>query len=84
MAEILENTMIVPNLHLVTLAAPEIAEVVQPGQFVILRVEEDGERIPLTVSDWDTGRARSAWFTRTSAKRPRSWPVKAPVRFYPP
>ncbi len=53
MAEILENTMIVPNLHLVTLAAPEIAEVVQPGQFVILRVEEDGERIPLTVSDWD-------------------------------
>jgi ferredoxin--NADP+ reductase len=54
MAEILENTMIVPNLHLVTLAAPEIAGVVQPGQFVILRVEEDGERIPLTVSDWDS------------------------------
>jgi NAD(P)H-flavin reductase len=53
MAEILENTMLVPNLHLVTLAAPEIASVVQPGQFVILRVEEDGERIPLTVSDWD-------------------------------
>jgi NAD(P)H-flavin reductase len=53
MAEILENNMLVPNLHLVTLAAPEIAEVVQPGQFVILRVEENGERIPLTVSDWD-------------------------------
>lgn len=53
MAEILKNTMIVPNLHLVTLAASEIAEVVQPGQFVILRVEENGERIPLTVSDWD-------------------------------
>jgi len=53
MAEILENTMIVPNLHVLTLAAPEIAGVVQPGQFVILRVEEDGERIPLTVSDWD-------------------------------
>ena len=53
MVEILENTMIVPNLHLVTLVAPQIASVVQPGQFVILRVEEDGERIPLTVSDWD-------------------------------
>ena len=53
MAEILENTTIVPNLHLVTLSAPEIASMVQPGQFVILRVEEDGERIPLTVSDWD-------------------------------
>jgi NAD(P)H-flavin reductase len=53
MAEILENNMLVPNLHMVTLAAPEIADVVQAGQFVILRVEEDGERIPLTVSDWD-------------------------------
>ncbi len=53
MAKILGNTMIVPNLYLVTLAAPEIAAVVQPGQFVILRVDEDGERIPLTVSDWD-------------------------------
>ena len=53
MAEILENNMLVPNLHQVTLAAPEIAEVVQPGQFVILRVEEDGERIPLAVADWD-------------------------------
>jgi len=53
MAEILENSMIVPNLHQATLYAPEIAEVIQPGQFVILRVEEDGERIPMTVSDWD-------------------------------
>ena len=56
MAEILENTMIVPNLHLLTLAAPEIAGVVKPGQFAILRVEEDGERIPLTISDWDTAK----------------------------
>ncbi len=53
MPEILENTMLVPNLHMLTVVAPEIAEVVQAGQFVILRVEEDGERIPLTVSDWD-------------------------------
>ena len=53
MFKILENKMIVPNLHLATIAAGEIAGVVQPGQFVILRVEEDGERIPLTVSDWD-------------------------------
>ena len=53
MFNILENQMLVPNLHQVTIAAPEIAHVVQPGQFVILRSEEDGERIPLTVSDWD-------------------------------
>jgi NAD(P)H-flavin reductase len=53
MATIIESKLLVPNLYQVTLAAPEIAQVVQPGQFVILRVEEDGERIPLTVSDWD-------------------------------
>ena len=54
MFTILENQMIVPNLHQVTIDAPEIARIVQPGQFVILRSEEEGERIPLTVSDWDT------------------------------
>jgi ferredoxin--NADP+ reductase len=54
MFKIIENTMIVPNVHVTTIAAPEIAQVVQAGQFVILRVEEDGERIPLTVSDWDS------------------------------
>ncbi len=53
MYQIIENTMLVPNLHMAVIAAPEIARVVQPGQFVILRAEEDGERIPLTVSDWD-------------------------------
>lgn len=53
MIQILENKMLVPNLHQVVLQAPEIARSVTPGQFAILRVEEDGERIPLTISDWD-------------------------------
>lgn len=45
--------MIVPNICMVTISAPEIAQAVKAGQFVIVRVDEDGERIPLTVSDWD-------------------------------
>jgi NAD(P)H-flavin reductase len=53
MNRILENKMLVPNLHQVTLHAPEIARAALPGQFVILRAEEDGERIPLSISDWD-------------------------------
>ena len=36
-----------------TLDAPLIARKVQPGQFVIVRIDEHGERIPLTVSDFD-------------------------------
>ncbi len=53
MVTILENKMIVPNICMLTVHAPEIASSVRPGQFVIVRAEEEGERIPLTVSDWD-------------------------------
>lgn len=53
MNQILQNSMLVPNVHQITLHAPEIARAARPGQFVILRAEEDGERIPLTISDWD-------------------------------
>ncbi len=53
MVKILENKMIVPNICMITVDAPEIAQSVKAGQFVIVRVEEEGERIPLTVSDWD-------------------------------
>lgn len=56
MNKILENKMLVPNLHQITLEAPEIARSALPGQFVIIRVEEDGERIPLSIADWDADR----------------------------
>jgi ferredoxin--NADP+ reductase len=54
MFRLLENQMIVPNIHLLTLEAPAVAHQMKPGQFVIVRAEEGGERIPLSVSDWDT------------------------------
>jgi NAD(P)H-flavin reductase len=53
MINIIENKMIVPNICEITVLAPDIARSVKPGQFVIVRAEEDGERIPLSVSDWD-------------------------------
>ena len=53
MFNILEKKMIVPNLHLLTVEAPAVAAGVQPGQFVIIRPSEEGERIPLSVADWD-------------------------------
>jgi len=53
MFKLIENQMIVPNMHLLTLEAPVVARQMRPGQFVILRAEEEGERIPLSVSDWD-------------------------------
>jgi NAD(P)H-flavin reductase len=48
-----EAEMIVPNLHRILVEAPDVARSMRPGQFVIVRAEEDGERIPLSVADWD-------------------------------
>jgi ferredoxin--NADP+ reductase len=53
MVPVVERRMIVPNLHLLTVEAPEIAEAARPGNFVILRPDDQGERIPLTLADWD-------------------------------
>jgi ferredoxin--NADP+ reductase len=53
MFRLIENRPLVPNMYTLTVHAPDVARAVLPGQFVILRVAEDGERIPLSVSDWD-------------------------------
>ncbi len=53
MFRVVASRMIVPNVHLLTLEAPAVAREAKPGQFVILRAREEGERIPLSLSDWD-------------------------------
>ncbi|MHC1783764.1 MAG: sulfide/dihydroorotate dehydrogenase-like FAD/NAD-binding protein [Anaerolineaceae bacterium] len=53
MFRLLENKMLVPNLHMAVLEAPEVAAAARPGQFVIIRPGDESERIPLTISDWD-------------------------------
>jgi ferredoxin--NADP+ reductase len=53
MFEVLAREMIVPNLHLLTLRAPGAVEHIKPGQFVIVRSDNDAERIPLSVADYD-------------------------------
>ena len=42
-----------PTVTLMKIYAPLIAKKAEPGQFIILRVDKDGERIPLTVADYD-------------------------------
>jgi NAD(P)H-flavin reductase len=54
--KILERQELAPNVHLFIIDAPEVAKKAQPGQFVIIRIDERGERIPLTFADWDTSR----------------------------
>ena len=53
MYKVIERRMIVPNMHVFTVLAPAVAESVNPGNFIIVRPDEAGERIPLSVADWD-------------------------------
>ncbi len=53
MFKILSREMLTPNICKMTVEAPRIAASARPGQFLIVRPNEKGERIPLTISDYD-------------------------------
>lgn len=53
MYKIIKKKILNPTVTLMEVDAPMIAAKAEPGQFIILRVDEEGERIPLTVADFD-------------------------------
>lgn len=53
MYKIVKKEVLNPTVTLMEIDAPLIAKKAEPGQFIILRVDENGERIPLTVADFD-------------------------------
>jgi ferredoxin--NADP+ reductase len=53
MAKILEKRPLTPVTKLYKVDAPLVAKAARPGQFVIVRIREGGERIPLTIADYD-------------------------------
>jgi len=53
MFRIVEKTPLNPTVTKMVVEAPLIARKAQPGQFIIFRVSEDGERVPLTIADYD-------------------------------
>jgi NAD(P)H-flavin reductase len=53
MFEILSKEMLTPVTCRMKVSAPRLAKAAQPGQFLIVRADENGERIPLTISDYD-------------------------------
>ncbi len=53
MYKIVRKQVLNPTVTLMEVDAPLIAKKAEPGQFIILRVDENGERIPLTVADFD-------------------------------
>jgi len=55
MFKILSKRELTPVTKLFVVEAPLVARKARPGQFVIVRVAENGERIPLTIADFDAG-----------------------------
>lgn len=53
MFTILSKEMLTANICRMKVSAPRLAAAAQPGQFLIVRADEKGERIPLTISDYD-------------------------------
>jgi len=53
MYEILEKKVMSETVKLMKIKAPLVAKKAQAGQFIILRIDEQGERIPLTIADYD-------------------------------
>ena len=53
MYRIVTKTALKPTVILYEIEAPMVAKKAQPGQFIILRVDENGERIPITIHDYD-------------------------------
>lgn len=53
MFEILEKQSLNPTVTKMVIHAPLVAKKAEPGQFIIFRASEDGERVPLTIADYD-------------------------------
>ena len=53
MYQILEAKELTTNIFWMVVEAPRVAKNCQPGQFIIVRMDEDGERIPLTICDYN-------------------------------
>jgi ferredoxin--NADP+ reductase len=53
MYKVLLSEQLVPNIHLLKIEAPVIARKAVVGNFVVVMVDEVGERIPLSLADWD-------------------------------
>ena len=53
MYKIIQKKALNPTVTLMEVDAPLVARKAEPGQFIILRATEDGERIPLTIAGYD-------------------------------
>ena len=51
--KITKKRLLTENIYLMDIHAPRVAKSANPGQFIIVKIDEKGERIPLTICDYD-------------------------------
>ena len=72
MYKILKAEKLSENIFLMDVHAPRVASHCEPGQFVIVKMDEKGERIPLTICDYDSGTGSRSFHcknVRTQSRR---------------
>ena len=69
MYKIVKKQPLNPTVTRMEIEAPLIAKKAKPGQFIILRVDENGERIPLTVAGYDREKGTVTIIFRRPARR---------------
>jgi NAD(P)H-flavin reductase len=53
MFKIVKKQFLAKDIYLMEVEAPRVAKAAQPGQFLIVRIDDKGERIPLTICDYN-------------------------------
>jgi ferredoxin--NADP+ reductase len=83
MYKILEARELTTNIYLMVVEAPRVAKNCKPGQFVIVRMDKDGERIPLTICDYDRNKGTiTIVFQTVGAETKRMAALKAGDSFH--
>ena len=65
MFRILHKQALTDQIYLMNIEAPRVARSAQPGQFIILRIDEQGERVPLTIADYNAEKGYVTIVTQT-------------------
>ena len=74
MYKILNAEKLSANVFLMDVEAPRVAKHCLPGQFVIVKMDEVGERIPLTICDYDAEKGTVKSFSSRLVLQQPEWP----------
>lgn len=78
MFEIVEKRVLAESIYLTKVRAPRIARSAKPGQFIIVRADEKGERVPLTIADYDAEQGTVTMVTQALGVSTRKIVAKEP------